>query len=65
MTPTMTEALFGPHRTYQAAVAFPGAKVIFCDGNRPARSLDYDSDAHALDPALELDQLDCLGVRTQ
>ena len=51
--------------TYQAAVAFPGAKVIFCDGNRPARSLDYDSDAYALDPALELDQLDCLGARTQ
>jgi aspartate 1-decarboxylase len=51
--------------TYQAAVAFPGAKVIFCEANRPARSLDYDSDAYALDSALELDQLDCLGTRTQ
>jgi aspartate 1-decarboxylase len=28
--------------TYQSAAAFPGARVIFCDGNRPARSLDYD-----------------------
>jgi aspartate 1-decarboxylase len=27
---------------YQSAVAFPGARVVYCEGNRPARSLDYD-----------------------
>jgi aspartate 1-decarboxylase len=28
--------------TYQSAEIFPGAKVIFCEDNRAARSLDYD-----------------------
>ena len=38
--------------TYQSAVAFPGAKVVFCDGNRIARSLDYDPVSDALNPTV-------------
>ena len=37
--------------TYQSAVGFPGATVIFCDGNRATKRLDYDRPANALNPA--------------
>ena len=38
--------------TYQSAQTFPGAKVIFCQGNRTARSLDYDPGAEVFDPVI-------------
>jgi len=31
--------------SYQQADRFPGANVVYCDGNRPARTLRYDPDS--------------------